>query len=145
MLDPDHSFQLHSTLFDIKLSNFSFFKVHFPTTWSPNCNDFEAFTRTIKSWDDKILGIQLLIAQVTRENVRRDYVNPLLKYCRAKDNALTPGGLWWVSKWAPNRYAANSAFLCLMASEYDQSNTDAKDFATSQVHYFLGENPKKMR
>merc|ERR1712131_379539 len=27
---------------------------------------------------------------------------------------------------------------------YDQSNTDAKDFASSQVHYFLGENPKKM-
>ena len=102
-------------------------------------------SRTKKSWDDKILGIQLLIAQVTRENVRRDYVNPLLKYCRAKDNAMTPGGLWWVSKWAPNRYAANSAFLCLMASEYDQSNTDAKDFASSQVHYFLGENPKKMR
>ena len=106
---------------------------------------FEACKRTVKSWDDKILGIQLLIAQVTRENVRRDYVNPLLKYCRAKDNAMTPGGLWWVSKWAPNRYAANSAFLCLMASEYDQSNTDAKDFATSQVHYFIGEKPKKMR
>ena len=73
------------------------------------CGVFEACKRTVKSWDDKILGIQLLIAQVTRENVRRDYVNPLLKYCRAKDNAMTPGGLWLVSKWAPNRYAANSA------------------------------------
>ena len=82
---------------------------------------------------------------MTRDTVRQDYIKPLLKYCQNKKASLTPGGLWWVSEWAPNRYAANSAFVCLMASEYDQSDDSGREFAKSQADYFLGDNPLKMR
>jgi endoglucanase len=94
------------------------------------------------SWDDKRLGVQLLIAQVTRGDVRNTYIKPIMKYCMKPDEnkniKFTPKGLLYVNEWAPLRYAANSAFLCIMASEYTASDS-AFNFAKEQSAYILGE------
>ena len=104
------------------------------------------------SWDDKQLGIQLLASQVTRRDVRLRFLRPILMYCSNKEAKKTKGGLWWVSEWAPNRYAANSAFLCLMAAEYSGEDSkmkryadSARKFARGQGAYFLGRNPNQYR
>ena len=77
------------------------------------------------SWDNKVFGAQLLLAQVTRGDLRNTFVKSVVTYCRKPDVnpnvKFTPKGLLYVNEWAPLRYAANSAFLCAMASEYTSS------------------------
>ena len=63
------------------------------------------------SWDNKVLGCQLLLAQVTRGDLRENYIDPLHKYCKKPDTneaKFTEKGLLFIMKWAPLRYAANS-------------------------------------
>ena len=95
------------------------------------------------SWDNKIIGAQLLFAQVTRGDLRNGYIKPVITYCRKPDAnpnvKFTKKKLLFVNDWAPLRYAANSALICAMASEYTSSELPIK-FAKEQAAYILGEN-----
>jgi len=95
------------------------------------------------SWDQKTIAAQLLIAQVTRGDLRNTYIKPVISYCRKPDAnpnvKYTKNGLLYVNDWAPLRYAANSAFLCVMASEYTSSDVPM-DFAKAQAEYILGKH-----
>ncbi|CBY22191.1 unnamed protein product [Oikopleura dioica] len=107
-----------------------------------NWDHFQSFANMF-SWDNKVLGCQLLLAQVTRDDLRENYIDPLHTYCKKPDKGeakFTEKGLLFIMKWAPLRYAANSAFLCLMASEYSSRPDSISDFAVDQVNYILGEN-----
>lgn len=113
------------------------------------------------SWDSKTLGTQLLLTQVTRDDLRIQFMQPLVGYCRAEfENKgtlqslfriispgeltlkptkarFTPDGLWWYSEWSPNRYAANGAFVCYLISRYTYDDLPL-DFAIQQAEYVLG-------
>ena len=94
------------------------------------------------SWDAKTLGTQLLLTQVTRGDLRIQYMQPLVGYCEAEyENRArhTPKGLWWYSEWSPTRYALNGAFLCYQVAEYTH-NDDPQKFAEDQVDYILGKS-----
>lgn len=94
------------------------------------------------SWDDKTIGVQLLISQVTRGDLRNNYIKPVISYCRRPDAnpniKFTKKGLLYINDWAPLRYAANTAFLCAMASEYTSSD-HPMILAKEQAAYILGE------
>jgi hypothetical protein len=46
-------------------------------------------------------------------------------------------GLSWLRQWSPNRYAANAAFLALVAADYGISSNRYRDYGTSQVRVCL--------
>jgi hypothetical protein len=45
----------------------------------------------------------------------------------------TPKGLSFFNQWGPNRYAANTAFLSLVAADYGLKPDEYRAFAMSQV------------
>ena len=60
----------------------------------------------------------------------------------------TPGGLAWLDQWGSLRYAANTAFLAMIYSDWLTSNQLSPDksaryvsFAERQLNYMLGDNP----
>ena len=64
------------------------------------------------SWDDKIVGVHVLMAELTGENT---YKQPLQSFC---DNAVSgqtrsPNGMLFYYQWGSLRYASNAAFICL--------------------------------
>ena len=69
------------------------------------------------SWDDKNVGIDVLMAELTGETV---YKNPLKQFC---DHAVSgqersPEGMLFYNQWGALRYASNAAFICLKVTEY---------------------------
>ena len=52
----------------------------------------------------------------------------------------TPKGLAWRIKWGSNRYAANTAFLALVAADQGITPTAYRNFARKQIHYMLGDS-----
>ena len=61
----------------------------------------------------------------------------------------TPGGHARVDKWGSLRYAANTAFIAFVYSDWLKANsgdatkiTRYHDFAVNQVNYILGQNPR---
>ena len=64
------------------------------------------------SWDDKNVGVHVLMAELTGEAT---YKNPLKSFC---DNAVSgqtrsPQGMLFYYQWGSLRYASNAAFICL--------------------------------
>ena len=71
------------------------------------------------SWDDKTAGVQLLLAELTKKkSYLEDIKSSLNKWLPGGTVAYTPKGLAWRDKWGSNRYAANMAFLALVAADY---------------------------
>ncbi|KAF8117813.1 hypothetical protein N665_0008s0155 [Sinapis alba] len=127
----------------------------------------------VPSWDNKLPGAQLLLTRLRlflspgypyedilsifhnqTGVVMCSYLPYFTKFKRTK------GGLIMLNHGDPQplQYAANAAFLAALYSDYlDASDTPGwycgpnfysthvlRDFATSQIDYILGKNPKKM-
>ena len=73
------------------------------------------------SWDDKTVGVSVLLAQITESPIRDQYLESAEKYCNDiqsnKKVLYTPMGLVFLDEWGPIRYAMNSAAACLMVSD----------------------------
>jgi hypothetical protein len=98
------------------------------------------------SWDGKVYGAIVLLAQITGKQVYKDAVHRWLNYWTVGDNgsrvSYTPGGLAWLDQWGSLRYSANTAFLAFIyADKVGDVGTRYRDFARSQINYILGENP----
>lgn len=92
------------------------------------------------SWDDKRAGVQLLLAQLTKkESYEADIKKSLDAWLPGGTVKYTPKGLAWRIKWGSNRYAANTAFLALVAADHGITPAAYRDFATKQIHYMLGD------
>ncbi len=108
-------------------------------------NDF----RWTHSWDDKIYGTAILLAQLTGERTYTDDVVRWLNYWTVGDDgkrvAVTPGGLAWLDQWGSLRYAATTAFLALVYSQSPGAeHVDRyREFAVRQMRYLLGDNPRR--
>ncbi|VDI00925.1 endoglucanase [Mytilus galloprovincialis] len=113
-------------------------------------NDAEGFATTNAgwafSWDEKIVACQLLIFQETGDLKYKTPVINFMKDFMSGSVKNTNCGLAFRLKWGSNRYAANAAFIALMAADtpgFSQAE-EYKTWAMSQIHYMLGDNNYKM-
>lgn len=96
------------------------------------------------SWDDKKVGVQLLLAELTNGKQYKDAVQEFCNYCLPTGKAKhTPKGLLYVpvSNWGSLRYAANAAFICSLTAELDidkKLSNSYRLFAMGQIDYILG-------
>lgn len=98
-----------------------------------------------QSWDDKSYGTAILLAQETNNSrYRTDVENWLNSWLPGGSSATyTQGGLAWLSQWGSLRYAANTAFLAgVYADTVNDPNGRYDAFATRQIDYILGDNPR---
>lgn len=104
------------------------------------------------SWDDKSYGAFVLLTQLTGKSTYRQATERWLDYWTSGYNGervtYTPGGLAWLDQWGPLRYAATTAFIAAIYSDYlTAHNLDATrasrymSFAEAQGRYILGDNP----
>jgi len=108
----------------------------------------DAFFKVTKhlqfSWDNKIHGIQMLLAQVSQQH-KKEISKHVENYCsnlRLQKKIYTKRGLLYLEPWAPLRYAASSAFICLMAAnEGIESSLNIK-WVKNQISYMLGSTGK---
>lgn len=91
------------------------------------------------SWDEKTAGVQVLLAEITgKTTYKKDVQTYLDSWLPGNDVKYTPKGLAWRAKWGPNRYAANTAFLALLAADNGLKPKVYRTFAKKQIHYMLG-------
>jgi len=92
-------------------------------------------------WNEKIVGYQLvLISSAGQSQFQAPVENFLRNWFPGGSVSYTPKGLAWLAQWGPNRYAANSAFIALVAAKYNILASEAEQFARSQIHYMLGDS-----
>jgi endoglucanase len=109
----------------------------------------KAYRWTI-SWDNKQYGNYVLLAQLTGKQKYLDDANRWLDWFTVGVNGekvrTSPGGMAVVDSWGALRYAANTAFVALVYSDYlSDAVRKARyhDFAVRQINYALGDNPRK--
>jgi endoglucanase len=102
------------------------------------------------AWDDKSFGAYVLLARATG---KAQYVADATRWLDFWTTGLpngdrvrySPGGQAVLDQWGSLRYAANTAFVALVYSDW---TTDAArkqtyhDFAVRQINYALGDNPR---
>jgi hypothetical protein len=106
--------------------------------------------RWTTDWDDKSYGSYVLLARLTGKQRYIDDANRWLDYWTVGVNGqritYTPGGLAWLQQWGSLRYAANTAFMALLYSDFLSDATRKAryhDFAARQINYMLGDNPRR--
>ncbi|KAK6177036.1 hypothetical protein SNE40_015224 [Patella caerulea] len=95
------------------------------------------------SWDDKKIACQLLLFEATKDNAYKAEVEGFFKgWLPGGSITYTPCGLAWRDQWGSTRYAANSAFVALMAADHGINALQYRKWAQSQINYILGDNNK---
>lgn len=102
-----------------------------------------------QNWDDKSYGSYLLLARLTGDPKYAADVEHYLDFWTIGYNGqrvtYTPGGLAWLDQWGSLRYAANTAFLAFIYSDFVSDpikKARYHDFAVRQINYMLGQNPQ---
>ncbi len=102
-------------------------------------------------WDSKHYGVYVMLAEATGKAVYRNAIERNLDYWTSGTSngervTYTPGGLAWLEQWGSLRYAMNESFLALVYADTvaDSSKQQRyRDFALRQLHYVLGDNPRR--
>jgi hypothetical protein len=112
-------------------------------------NNLSKDYRWTHAWDDKSYGSYVLLAKLTGKAQYRQDAERWLNYWTVGHNGqrvtYTPGGLAWLDQWGSLRYAANTAFIALVYSDWLSDATlkaRYRSFAQSQIDYMLGSNPR---
>nr|QIN90904.1 endoglucanase [uncultured bacterium] len=102
------------------------------------------------AWDDKSFGCYALLAKLTGKQQYIDDTNRWLDWWTVGVNGqrvnYSPGGQAVLDQWGSLRYAANTAFVALVYSDWLTDATRKAryhDFAVRQINYALGDNPRK--
>jgi endoglucanase len=101
------------------------------------------------AWDDKSYGCYVLLAMLTGKQQYIDDANRWLDYFTVGVNGqkinTSPGGEVVVDVWGSLRYAANTAWVGMLYSDWITDATRKAryhDFGVRQINYILGENPR---
>ncbi|XP_077990956.1 endoglucanase F-like [Glandiceps talaboti] len=123
--------------------------IHYATGSKKHLADAKKYYRDYKlrgrsysfGWDNSTPGVQLLLYLLTGEELYKDNFTKYLD-CWMPNNKLayTPKGLVYRNEWGPLRYAANNAFLAVLASDYEINRETYLNFAMKQIHYILGDS-----
>lgn len=92
-------------------------------------------TKTDYNWDDKSPGVQLLLWRLTNDEKYKAGISAYLDTWVKKPK--TPKGLTFYSPWGSNRYAANSAFIALIAAEYGLKPETYRAWSKKEMDYIL--------
>lgn len=98
------------------------------------------FTGPIFSWDHKLAGAQVLLANLTGEAIFRNQAETFVNNMMNMEK--TPQGQVYYNEWAPNRYTANVAFIALVAATLEPPlarKQEYLNFAKLQIHMLLGD------
>ena len=105
--------------------------------------------RWTHAWDDKTYGSYVLLAELTGKAQYRTDAERWLDFWTVGVNGervrYSPGGLALLDQWGSLRYAANTAFIALVYSDWLTDATKKAryhDFAVRQINYALGDNPR---
>ncbi|CAG0886959.1 unnamed protein product [Darwinula stevensoni] len=94
-------------------------------------------------WDkQRRQGENVLLAVLTEEEKYKSAVEAFCDYILYDKTEVkrTPKGLVFIGEWGPLRYAANVAYVCLVAADKLAINQEAyRDFAKKQIDYMLGD------
>ena len=92
------------------------------------------------SWDEKNAGAQMLLYELTGKSVYKVAIERSLDAWLSPGGSVphTPKGLAWRIQWGPTRYAANTAFLALLAADNGLKVNDYRQFGEKQINYMLG-------
>ncbi|NUT50327.1 MAG: endoglucanase [Saccharothrix sp.] len=114
----------------------------------------QSTTRSYKwtiAWDDKSYGAYALLAKLTGEAEYIADANRWLDFWTTGYNGnrvrYSPGGQAVLDTWGSLRYAANTAFVALVYSDWLRERDATKaatyhDFGVRQINYALGDNPR---
>jgi len=92
------------------------------------------------SWDDSTPAVQLLMYLITGEDTYKNDVESFINtWLPGGGVPYTPKGLAFRDTWGSLRYAANTAFLSLVAADNGINQDTYREFAESQIHYMLGD------
>jgi len=91
-------------------------------------------------WDSKVVAYQLLLFISGQTQFQTPVQNFLRNWFPGGTVKYTPKGLAWLIEWGPNRYAANAAFIAMVAAKYNILRTQSINFARAQIHYMLGDS-----
>jgi len=89
-------------------------------------------------WDSKTAGYQLVLFITGQSQFSNVVQNFLRAWFPGGSVPYTPKGLAWRSQWGSNRYAANAAFIAIIAAKYNLLRSDGITFTRNQIHYMLG-------
>ncbi|WP_229691500.1 glycoside hydrolase family 9 protein, partial [Sphaerisporangium melleum] len=114
----------------------------------------QSTTRSYKwtiAWDDKSYGAYALLAKLTGKQKYIDDANRWLDWWTVGVNGqkvnYSPGGEAVLDTWGSLRYAANTAFVALVYSDWLTGDATRKtryhDFGVRQINYALGDNPRR--
>ncbi|XP_058210615.1 endoglucanase 11 [Rhododendron vialii] len=124
------------------------------------------------SWDVKFAGVQILAAQLLKEEKHKEHRHILNQYkskaehyicsCLNKNNVTnnvdrTPGGLLYIRQWNNMQYVSSASFLLTTYSDFLRNSNqnimchggmvgpqELVSLAQAQVDYILGSNPMNM-
>ncbi|ESO83674.1 hypothetical protein LOTGIDRAFT_197134 [Lottia gigantea] len=95
------------------------------------------------SWDDKKIACQMLLYEATKDNQYKQEIEGYFKGWKPGGGIkYTPCGLAWRDQWGSTRYAANTAFMALMAADHGIDALSLRKWAQGQINYILGDNNK---
>ncbi len=101
------------------------------------------------AWDDKSYGTYVLLAMLTGKQRYIDDANRWLDWWTVGVNgqrvSYSPGGMAVLDTWGALRYAANTAFVALLYSDWIDDPVRSQryhDFGVQQINYILGDNPR---
>ncbi|QCB92194.1 glycoside hydrolase family 9 protein [Cellulomonas shaoxiangyii] len=116
-------------------------------------NENQTTTKSYKwtvAWDDKSYAAYALLAMETGKQKYVDDANRWLDYWTVGVNgarvSYSPGGMAVLDSWGALRYAANTSFVALVYSDWltdPVRKARYHDFGVRQIHYALGDNPRK--
>lgn len=93
-------------------------------------------------WDNMLSPATIQLYKLTNNSIYLDAIKHNLNYWY-NTVKTTPGGLKYLNNWGVLRYSAAESMIALQY--YDLTGDKAaKDFATSQINYILGDNPNHM-
>ncbi|XP_005101787.1 endoglucanase E-4 [Aplysia californica] len=101
---------------------------------------YEAGVPWALSWGDKKVACQFLLYQEGNNGYKNDVTNFLNQFLPGGNVKKLPCGLAARDDWGSNRYAANAAFLALLAAKENINPTHFRKFAVEQINYILGDN-----
>ncbi|WP_051772845.1 glycoside hydrolase family 9 protein [Saccharothrix sp. NRRL B-16314] len=125
-------------------------KAEYPKLSTESQTTTRSYRWTI-AWDDKSYGAYALMAKLTGEAEYVADANRWLDYWTTGYNGsrvrYSPGGQAHLDTWGSLRYAANTAFVALVYSDWLRQSDAAKatvyhDFGVRQINYALGDNPR---
>ncbi|XP_067004974.1 endoglucanase E-4 [Anabrus simplex] len=89
------------------------------------------------SWDEKRLGVDVLLAEIKGRCV---YMDKLQDFCDTMltKKERTPKGLLFLGEWGSLRNAAYVAFILMKAADLGLNSVNYRHLAKSQIDYMLG-------